>query len=289
MSTTKKGVAIATVVALFAVGFAVYQVIAYRESATALSAVSQERDDLRARLSVTDKKLQQTQHDLTAVQKERADAIAAAAKAPAIKAPPSARPRPAHPLEAILDHPELHAAYVQREVLREKAKFEGFFRAAGLSVEQQAALLQVLKARKEAELDLMLAIRAQGYGTNGQPVDPESVKQLNALAKQTAEKFQTDLKESLGADRYDQYRHYAKTLTERKDCFVALLLAMTSPRRLVPDFLSSTLKPKRVGPHFPSFAINPSETVPTPGTQSAGGSARCRRGRRGARRSRWRT
>lgn len=213
MSTTKIITTAATVIAFIALGSAVYQANASRESAAELVAIGKERDDLRARLSSADKKIQQTQQESAAIQKREDSAPKPSKVTETQNSRPTTAPTSAR--DYILDHPETHANYVQQETLRAKAKFERFFQVAGLSTEQQTEFLKQMKANAEAKLDLMVAARAQGFGSSDVPQDPQAALQLANLEKETDANAQKRLQDALGADLYKQYREYSNTIPER--------------------------------------------------------------------------
>lgn len=198
--STIKGVALAgSAVVLLALGVAVYQ-------ARTLASVGRERDDLRARYAAADQKVQQLERDLAAAQ--GAHAAPDSTKASVPKPVASASEQNGNPLDYILEHPELHAAYVQQQIERVKNLWGGFYRA--LSSEQQAAFLQNVRSQAETNLDLNVALHAQGTSWDGLPPSPE----LRAMAQEREKARDAKLGEALGDDLYQQWRAYRQTLPE---------------------------------------------------------------------------
>ena len=199
MSTMKVVTLTGSAVLLLALGAAVYQT-------QALAIVGRERDDLRTRYAASDQKVQQLQRDLAAVQ--GAHAAPDSTKAPAPQTAASASGQNSNPLDYILEHPELHAAYVQQQIERVKNLWGGFYRA--LSPEQQAAALRHIRSQAETVFDMNLALHSQGTDWNGLPPSPE----LRAMAQEKEKARDAELKEALGDDLYQQWREYSQTIPE---------------------------------------------------------------------------
>ncbi|MEO5957803.1 MAG: sigma-70 family RNA polymerase sigma factor, partial [Opitutaceae bacterium] len=163
MNTSKAVTGISAVVALAAIGTAVYQNNASRDFAAALISVAAEHDTWRARVATTEQRAKQSEAALAAMQKELDDLRTAATK-PETKAPaPPAAVSSAGTVDYVLAHPETHAAFVEQQVLSAKARYERFVQAAGLSAAQQDAFFKNIRARSGGALDFMLALREQGY------------------------------------------------------------------------------------------------------------------------------
>ncbi|MES1166375.1 MAG: sigma-70 family RNA polymerase sigma factor, partial [Pseudomonadota bacterium] len=122
MSTSKTVMGITVAVALVAIGTAVYQTKAQRASAAETSALSAERDALRARLGTAEQSARQSDDTLATTRKELADLRARAPDAPAT---PAARPPVTQgaAMDYVLEHPETHASYLQQQVLRAKLRY----------------------------------------------------------------------------------------------------------------------------------------------------------------------
>jgi RNA polymerase sigma factor (sigma-70 family) len=212
MSTTKMSVGIAGIVALLGIGSAVYQAGLARESTTALTAVTTERDGLRTRLAVLEKQAQRSEQSLAAAQKEMTQLRATAAKPPS--APASASTLGAT-MDYVLDHPEVQAAFVQEQTLRARARYGPFFKTANLSPEQQRQVLNAMQEFAGWQLDLMAALRGQGYGVGNVPKSPQSQAELQKLAADKSAAMEASLRSALGDDLYGKYKQYGNTIPER--------------------------------------------------------------------------
>ena len=215
MSTTKIVSGVAGVVALLAIGSAVYESNQLRASAAAATAVGAERDALRAQLGTTEKRAQQSGDDLVAAQKEISTLRAAAAAKPAEPPAASRAPSQGAAMDYVLEHPETHATFVQHQELRIKAHFDRFFRTAGLSAEQQEQVVRTLTASLADELDFMGALRAQGLGVGNMPQDPEERARLESLIREKKQASQANLRVLLGDERFQQFAKYSSTVPER--------------------------------------------------------------------------
>jgi RNA polymerase sigma factor (sigma-70 family) len=202
MSTTKVVTLTGSAVLLLALGATVYQT-------RALAVIGRERDDLRAQYVVADQRVQQLQRDLAAAQS--AHAVPDSTKTSAPKPVASGPGQNGDPLDYILDHPELHAAYVQQQIRRVESLFSAFSR--GLPPEKQAAFLQWARAGVETNFDLTLALHAQGADANRQSGEIPSA-QLRTMAQEKEKARNAKLSEALGDDLYQQWREYSQTTPE---------------------------------------------------------------------------
>ncbi len=215
MSISKAVMGITAVVALVAIGTAVYQAGVARDALATVAATSAERDTLRTQLGTRDQGVRLAAAQLAATQKELSDARARAPE-PA----PAARPAVTQgaAMDYVLEHPETHAAYVQQQGLRLKTRYDRFFKTAGLSAEQQDGLLKALEGRAGDQLDLMAALHAQGFGVGNVPQDPEGQRQFQQILssdRQHAQAVQSEMRALLGDDGFRQFAQYSATIAER--------------------------------------------------------------------------
>lgn len=215
MSTSKIITGITAVIALAAIGTAVYQANLSRTSEAAVTSISAQRDELRAKLGTIEKRAQQTDEQLAATQKELADARAVAAKPAEPAAPRPAAPSQGAAMDYVLDHPETHTAFIEEQGLRAKARYDRFFKTAGLSAEQQDRLLKGLKEVRETELDLMVALRSQGLGVGNVPQDPEAQAGLTRIAMEQKQRVEAELRATLGPDGIKAFQQYSAMIPER--------------------------------------------------------------------------
>lgn len=216
MSTSKIVTGITAVVALAAIGTAVYQANLSRTSEAAVASISAQRDELRAKLGTIEKRAQQSDEQLAATQKELADARAAAVKP--VEQPAAARPAAPSQgvaMDYVLDHPETHPAFIEEQSLRAKARYDRFFKTAGLSAEQQDKVLKDLKEVRETELDLMVALRSQGLGVGNMPQDPEAQAGLTRIAAEQKQRIEAELRSTLGPDGFKAFQQYSAMIPER--------------------------------------------------------------------------
>ena len=218
MSTTKIVSGVAGVVALLAVGSAVYQANLARVAEASATAVGTERDELRAKLGAVEKHAQQADDSLAAAQKELGEARATAAKlaeAPPTR-PPASQSGPA--MDYVLEHPEVQPTFVAQQALRLKAHYDRFLKASGLSPEQQEEFLSEMKGLSADELDLMAALHTQGYGVGNLPKDPQAQAQFQELLnehRQNTQDMQAKLHALMGDDLFKRFAQFAGTIPER--------------------------------------------------------------------------
>jgi hypothetical protein len=206
MSTSKIVTGITAVVVLVAIGSAIYQSKAAREAAATVASVTAERDALRVRMTELEKRAQQSDTSLAATQNE----LHAAPKPAEASAPnPGASPNPA--LDYVLDHPETHAAFIEQGVLRVKARYDGFFKTAGLSPEQQERVLNAFKEARAVQLDILGALHAQGY-------DRGNTGNSEILAKsawEAMQRRQDEIRAALGDEGFKAFNQFANTISAR--------------------------------------------------------------------------
>lgn len=214
MSTTKIVSSAAVAIALLAIISAVRESSEARASAAALNAVAAERDSWRAQAKTLAKRAQQSDDNAAAAQRELAEQRAATAAPADAASVQAAAWQNTSPVNYALDHPEARAAFVEQEVARAKAKFDRFFRLAGLSAAEQEKFLGVLKNFAEAKLDLTASVRAQGYGPYNVPQDPEALRALFKVDAQVDAEFMGDLRGLLGEEHFKQFLNERKALPE---------------------------------------------------------------------------
>ena len=215
MSTSKVVTGITAIIAVAAIGSAVYQANTARDSAAAAGSIAGERDMLRARLLSTEQRAQQSDDKLVAVQKELGALRAAPPKPMAEPARSPSASSAGSQVDYVLAHPETHDAYVQQQVLLSKTRYERFLKSAGLSAAQQEHFFKRIRERTGGELDFMLALREQGYGVGNLPTDPQVQAGLQKMAKEQKEHFEQGLRSVLGDDNYKAYQQYSAAIPER--------------------------------------------------------------------------
>lgn len=206
MSTAKIVTGITAVVALVGIGSAVYQARASREAAAAVVNVTAERDALRARIATLEKRVQQSETSLAVTQKEPAPAPKPA-EAAALRQGASQNPA----LDYVLEHPETHAAFVEQFMLRAKVRYDGFFKTAGLSAEQQERVWNVLKEGRVASLDILGALHAQGYDRD----DSENPKMVSESVREAMQRREAGLRAVLGDEGFKAFAQYRDTIFQR--------------------------------------------------------------------------
>ena len=212
MSTSKIVTGITAVIALIAIGSALYQAQASRQAAATAASVMSERDALRARLAGMEKRVQKSDAS-PAAQKEASGAT----QPPDSQAPrQTASENPS--LDYVLEHPETHGAFVEQYLLRWKARYDGFFKTAGLSAEQQERVLNEMKEIRAAELDLLGALHTQGYDRAGNE-DPEATAKMIAMVRkfavETIQRRDDTLRTTLGDAGFTTFQQYAATIPQR--------------------------------------------------------------------------
>ena len=216
MSTTKAVTGITAVVALVAIGTAVYQARASREALATVAAVSTERDTLRSQLGAREQGERLAADQLAAAQKElgtlRASAAQPVSPAPASTGTPGSQ---GAVMDYLLEHPEMHAAFLEQQELRGKMRYDRFLKTSGLSTEQQDQVLKVLNEARAGELDLMAALHARGYGVGNMPQDPAGREMLQKMATEMKQRFDTGLRSALGNDGYKSFQQYSALIPER--------------------------------------------------------------------------
>ncbi|HWA10774.1 MAG TPA: sigma-70 family RNA polymerase sigma factor [Opitutaceae bacterium] len=216
MSTTKTVTAITAAIALAAIGTALYQAKLARESEAALAALRGERANLSANLATLDQRARQSDEALAATRKELADLRASAAKpAPAADTTTGTPGSQGAAMDYLLEHPEMHAAFLQQLELRSKMRYDRFYKTANLSPEQQDQLTKIFDDVQAAQIDLMAALHARGYGVGNMPQDPEGQQMLQKMATEMRQHLETGLKSTLGEDGYKSFQQYSALISER--------------------------------------------------------------------------
>jgi RNA polymerase sigma factor (sigma-70 family) len=207
MSTTKivSGMAVITLLALSA---AVYQTTASRVSAASIAALTHERDALRARLAAVEKRSTPTGRTLVGTDQGVAQPSAGAK-------PPGGSGRSEGRLEYALDHPEARSALLARAALTVKARFDRFFRSAGLTGAQQDKFLEIAMDDAEGRLDVLaLKKAAGGLGPDAAPLDPATIAQMGALQQQKDDQTLSAFRGLLG-DQFGPAMSYLNTISQR--------------------------------------------------------------------------
>jgi RNA polymerase sigma factor (sigma-70 family) len=218
MSTTKAVTGIAAVVALAAIGSALYEARSARQSADALASAHAQRTSLQSQVATLEQRARQAGEKLDATEKELATAKAAAAQpAPApITRPPASQSGPA--MDYVLEHPETHPTFLQQQNLRVRAHYAGFLQASGLTAGQKEQFLQKMDQAMADEFDFMTALHTHGFGVGNLPKDPEGqalFQQLLADKQARSRELQAGIKELLGDDAFRQFQQYSATIPER--------------------------------------------------------------------------
>ncbi len=213
MNASKIITGITAVGALIAIGSAIYQANASREAAATTASVMKERDALRARLATMEKSAQRSGGNLAA-QKGVGDAT---------QPPAAAASRPVASdnaaLDYMLEHPETHAAFVEQFMLSWKGHYDGFFKKAGLSAEQQERVLNIMKEVRTGELDLLAALHTQGYD-RADNEDPQAMSKVvmgpvRKIGMEDIQQREAALRAILGDDGFTAYQQYSATISQR--------------------------------------------------------------------------
>ncbi|MEO5957801.1 MAG: sigma-70 family RNA polymerase sigma factor [Opitutaceae bacterium] len=218
MSTSKTVAGIAAVVAAVAIGSAIYQSKASRNSAEAAITLSRERDDLRGQLEKMSTRVKQSDDKLVATQKEIGDLRTVAPNAPEPSAPRPVSSQYGATMDYVLEHPETHTPFLRQQALRVKARYDRFTAASGLPADQQEQVLKTVGKLVEDEFDFMTALHAQGFGVGRMPQDPDGqakFEQMRGEQRERAQATLASLRALLGDDRFRQFQQFASTIPER--------------------------------------------------------------------------
>jgi RNA polymerase sigma factor (sigma-70 family) len=202
MSTSKMIAAMASLVAAAAIGVAFFQVRAVHRTAATLAAMTAERDAVRQR-NIESEKIPATPSPM--------------AVSPTVGAPtPAASARSAGAeLDYVFDNPQARAAYLQSAALAIKARFNRFFRTAGLTGEQQDRLLRLVMDDVEGKLDLLEGERGAGAANlDGSSRDTALIDRLKAREAQRHADFTNGLRQVLG-DQFGPAMQYLHGVSER--------------------------------------------------------------------------
>lgn len=229
MSTTKTVTGIAAVVAALAIGTAFYQAKVARDAAAAAASLRGERDELGRRLAALDQRARQADESLAATQQELG-ALRASAAQPASSSGDTPGSQGAT-MDYLLEHPEMHAAFLAQQELRGKMRYDRFLQTSGLSAGQQDQVLNVLNEARAGEVDLMAALHARGYGVGNVPQDPEGRAMLQKMATEMKQRLDTGLRSTLGDDGYKAFQQYSALIPERNvaDQLASQLYYTTEP------------------------------------------------------------
>jgi hypothetical protein len=209
MSTSKIVTGITAVVALVAIGSALYQARASRAAAATAASIMSERDALRARLAALEQRVQPSGASLAA-QKE----VSGATQSPAAPAPrPAASENTA--LDYVLEHPETHGAFVEQFMLRWKLRYAGFFQTAGLSAEQQERILNEMKKTRTAALDMLATLHAQGYFRADNEDPTATANMVRKIGKEVIQQREAALRATLGDAGFAAFQQYSATIPQR--------------------------------------------------------------------------
>lgn len=212
MSTSKVVAGVSAAVATIAIGVALYQTNLARDSAAEAMAAGQQSAALREQVAglTTRAQLAETQRDMA--QK----AVAESRAASQAQAMPTATKHTQGPaMDHVLERPELHAAFVEQQALRIKARYERFLASAGLTPAQQERFLQEMKEGAARELDVMAVLHEQGYGVGNLPKDDAARAQMQKLITDMNETFRARLTEVLGPEGTKRFAQYSATIPER--------------------------------------------------------------------------
>lgn len=218
MSSTKTMVGIASMVALVACVSAVYEGKRASRAEATLNSAAHERDALNKKFEAIGRRAERAEAELVSLQRA----------VPARKGDASATTAPAAQrsgsglsaeLEQILAHPELREVHLESRALRTRALLERYFRATGVTPEEQARVLKASVEMASADLDLIEAMRAHGYVNSWEGFSKETVAAIQRTIGEEQKKrnatYKDELRQALGDERYDQYWEYWKTMSGR--------------------------------------------------------------------------
>ena len=209
MNARKIRSGIVAAIVVLAVGFGVFQFRSARSLEVELNALRVERDDLHSRLDSEKRRGAETQRALgTAPEKIAGDSVKASATAG--ESAKSIGTILGPQMEYVFAHPELQGAFLQQQVLREKMRFERFFKAAGVSAERQEKYWKLVEEAQAASLDWMTAQYVKGM-----PTDPKEREQLSNLRQENVNKVAAQARELLGPEMYSRLEQLAAATPER--------------------------------------------------------------------------
>lgn len=209
MSTSKIVTGISMVIAVVAIGSAIYQAKASRQAAATAASVMSERDALRARVAAMEKRGQKS--GATSVAQKEAGGATQAPDAPAPRQAASENAA----LDYVLEHPETHRAFVGQFMLRWKMRYDGFFKTAGLSAEQQERILNEEKETRTAALDTMATLHAQGYFRADNEDPQATAKMVRKIGMEKMEQREAALRATLGDAGLAAFQQYSNTISQR--------------------------------------------------------------------------
>jgi RNA polymerase sigma factor (sigma-70 family) len=251
MSTAKIVTGIAAVVALAAIGTAIYQSKISRESEAAAIAARTERDQLRTRLNTLEKRGAQ------------ADSATFAAQNVAPQPVNTPSPRSGSPqvlrAEYVYTHPETHAAFIEQQVLLSKARYDRFFRAAGLSAEKQEQLLNAIKEQQTGSLDLLAMLHDKGYSLENLPAQEQGTV-IKIVTDMTRRREATE-RAILGDEGYKAYYDFRGTVTARNVADQVASQLYDTKEPLTGSQAEALVEILRQTPHDPAAASDPGNRV----------------------------
>lgn len=212
MNTSKIVAGVSAAAAAIAVGVALYQTNLARDSAAEAVSAGQQSAALRQQVAGLATRVQQVEAQRDAAQKAAADARSAT-PAQAVAAPPKHSQGPA--MDHVLERPELHAAFVEQQMLRFKVRYERFLATAGITPAQQERFLQEMKESAARDLDVMAVLHEQGYGVGNLPKDEAARAQMQKLIADKSETIRARLTEVLGPEGLKRFMEYSATIPER--------------------------------------------------------------------------
>lgn len=214
MSTTKVAMTALGFVALAGVISSVFQMRTAARAEAALAQVATERDQLRARLSVSDSTNQAT-HQAIASPSTAPTPGSAAGPAASATAEPAAR-RTAwaagSAINVALESPKGKEAFVRQEVLRAEDRFRGLFDAMQLPPEQRERMRQQFQRYAEAKLDYYETVHAAGFGPMNPPQDPKVLLELLRMEHGVDSAFAQSIRTALGDDGARKFWDYQRSV-----------------------------------------------------------------------------
>lgn len=220
MSTTKTVTAVATTIAILAVGCAVFEARQAREDRAMLSSVSAQRDQAQRRASTLEAQVRELDTRSPRAPTTTAEGTPArgAPSVSSIGSPNvptaeklSAALRPSNPLGslyALRDSPEAMEAWLKAQRSALDLQLGPLFRSLGLSEEQKQRFKAILMEKFQAVADITGTAQSQGLTM--------SDSAIKASFKSATDKAEDDLRTLLGQKGYEQLRYFDATSSVRE-------------------------------------------------------------------------
>lgn len=212
MSTTKLTATVAGVIAIFAMGTAVYEGGKARDAAASLADANRERELLRARAGVAERDLAASRDEANQWQAKMT--VLAALKAAPTQARSGQGAAPPTGARPDLNDPEIFRLWREQNLAGVKVTLAPFAHAMGLSRQQQEKLAVLVEEPALLKRDISETLKASLKSANP-PTEAEANALAAKLSEQGAKETEAKMRALLGSDGYEEFRSYFATTGER--------------------------------------------------------------------------